>query len=361
MAAWEAALFSPRPQDLGIVRAMHRGAPDAWLISFTNPAGLISQALMSHSHLRVIGICDTPSELFHRIAWSLGEPYDRLEFQYVGLNHLGWVRGVTKDGEDLMPRLLGDEAALARLYPADLFEPGLIRTLGLVPTEYLFFYYSQRKAHRNQQAAGASRGEEILRLNTSLMTGLAADMAAGKPLEALERYKRYLNQRNASYMRLEGNAESAFAKGPPNWNPFEGETGYHRIAIEVMKALTSSEPQRIVVNVRNGDAIEDLAPEDVIEAPSLVDDSGARPLPIGRLPETSRGLVVAVKQYERQAIRAAVEHSFDLARLALLSNPIVSDWDAAGELLEALVESDPQHLGYLRPAIRRAGQDLPPR
>src|SRR5262249_9849406 len=180
------------------------------------------------------------------------------------------------------PRLLSDDAALARLYPADLFDPALIRSLGLIPTEYLFFYYSQRKAYRNQKAAGASRGEEILRVNTSLMTGLAADLSGGEPIEALERYKHYLNQRNASYMRLEGNAESAFAQGPHDWNPFEGETGYHRIAIEVMKALSSSEPGRVVVNVRNGDAVEDLAPEDVIEAPSLVDRSGARPLPAGR-------------------------------------------------------------------------------
>jgi 6-phospho-beta-glucosidase len=248
----------------------------------------------------------------------------------------------------LIGQLLTDEAALARLYPADLFDPQLIRTLGLVPTEYLFFYYSQQKAYQNQKAAGASRGEEILRLNTSLMTGLAADIAAGKTIEAIERYKHYLNQRNASYMRLEGNAESAFSQGVHDWNPFEGETGYHRIAIDVMAALACREPRPIVVNVHNGPTIEDLAPDDVIEASSLVDCYGARPWPIGRLPESVRGLVVAVKQYERLAIRAAVEKSFDLARLALLANPIVNDWDAASEMLRALVESDERNLGYLK-------------
>src|SRR5262245_48557627 len=104
------------PVALEHARAIEQYAPDAWLINFTNPAGLISQSLMSHSSLRVIGICDTPSELFHRIAWSLGEPYDRLEFEYVGLNHLGWVRGA---GPCHPALLLGDDAALARLYPAD--------------------------------------------------------------------------------------------------------------------------------------------------------------------------------------------------------------------------------------------------
>jgi 6-phospho-beta-glucosidase len=336
------------PVALEQARVIERHTDEAWLINFTNPAGLITQALMNHSPLRVIGICDTPSELFHRIAWSLGEPLKNLEFQYLGLNHLGWVTGIRRHAEELIGQLLTDEAALARLYPADLFDPQLIRTLGLVPTEYLFFYYSQQKAYQNQKAAGASRGEEILRLNTSLMTGLAADIAAGKTIEAIERYKHYLNQRNASYMRLEGNAESAFSQGVHDWNPFEGETGYHRIAIDVMAALACREPRPIVVNVHNGPTIEDLAPDDVIEASSLVDCYGARPWPIGRLPESVRGLVVAVKQYERLAIRAAVEKSFDLARLALLANPIVNDWDAASEMLRALVESDERNLGYLK-------------
>jgi 6-phospho-beta-glucosidase len=297
--------------------------------------------------VRVIGICDTPSELFHRIAWSLGEPFELMEFDYLGLNHLGWVRSIRRGGEDLTARLLADSGALSRLYPADLFPPDLIRALRLIPTEYVYFYHFQRKALRNQEAAGATRGEEILRLNHNLLTGLACDLDAGNPFEALERYKRYLNQRNASYMRLEGNAESAFAQEAPDWNPFEGATGYHRIAIEVMKALTGIEPRRIVVNVRNVDAMSDLEPEDVIEAPSLVDRSGAKPAPIGRAPDPVRGLIVAVKQYERLTIRAAVEKSSDLARLALLANPIVHDWDAAVDLVRELVENDERHLGYL--------------
>ncbi len=328
-------------------RCVERHAPGAWLISFTNPAGIITQAILNHTGVRAVGICDTPAELFHRIAWALGEPFERLEFRYIGLNHLGWVEHVQRDGEDLTPRLLADDEALRRLYPADLFDPELIRSIGLIPTEYVYFYYSQRRALHNQRAAGATRGEEILRLNTGLMTGLASDIAAGNPHQALDRYKRYLNQRNASYMRLEGNAESAFQQEQHDWNPFEGATGYHRIAIEVMTALSSDEPTPVVVNVRNEGAIEDLAADDVIEAFSALDHGGARPVPLGPLPEPVRNLVHSVKQYERLAIRAAVERSFPLARLALLANPIVGDWESAGSLLRALIKSDARHLGYL--------------
>jgi len=348
------------PVALSHARLIEAYAPKAWLINFTNPAGMITQALINHSNVRVIGICDTPSELFHRIAWSLDEPFEQLEFRYLGLNHLGWVNAVRRHGEDLMPRLLDDSEALAKLYPAHLFDPALIRSIRLIPTEYLYFYYSQRRALRNQQAAGASRGEEILRLNTALLIGLEADLSEEKPFHALERYKQYLNQRNASYMRLEGNAESAFAQGQHDWNPFEGETGYHRIAIDVMLALLSEDPRTIVVNVRNGDeGLLDLASGDVIEAPSVISRYGVQPLPVGKAPEAVQALLMAVKRYERLAIRAAVEKSFDLARLALLANPIVNDWDAAGDLLNALVTADEQYLGDLSGATissRQAGR-----
>ena len=136
----------------------------------------------------------------------LGEPPSELRCDYAGLNHLGWVRRVFKGNADVTSKLLGDEAALRQLYHAELFDPLLIRTLGLIPSEYLFFYYSQRKAYRNQLNAGASRGEELVRLNTDLFTQLYSET----PREALDTYRRYLMQRNASYLRLEAEAGTAF-------------------------------------------------------------------------------------------------------------------------------------------------------
>ena len=111
----------------------------------------------------------------------------------------------------------------------------LIRTLGLIPSEYLFFYYSQRKAYRNQLNAGASRGEELVRLNTDLFTQLYSEA----PREALDTYRRYLMQRNASYLRLEAEAGTAFRAIENEPDPFETPTGYHKIAVEVMSGLVS--------------------------------------------------------------------------------------------------------------------------
>ena len=126
---------------------------------------MMTQALTQNTGLRVIGICDTPSELFFRIAEALGEPLRDFQFDYAGLNHLGWVRRVRLRGEDITERILDDEPLLPRLYPGGLFDPALIRTLRLIPTEYLFFYYGRQRAYENQVRAGASRGEELVRLN----------------------------------------------------------------------------------------------------------------------------------------------------------------------------------------------------
>jgi 6-phospho-beta-glucosidase len=333
------------PIVLAHARVVERLAPDAWFINLTNPAGLITQALNQHTKLRVVGICDTPAELFHRIAQAVGAKPSDTHCEYAGLNHLGWVRRVTIAGKDVTAQLLGNPESLRQLYHANLFDPLLIQTLQLIPSEYLFFYYSQRKAYRNQLRAGASRGEELLLLNSELFTQLQSEA----PREGLNTYRNYLMQRNSSYMRLEAEAGSAFRQDREEIDPFEIATGYHRIAIEVMTGLLSENPRQVVVNVRNRGSIQDLGPEDVVEVPCQISRAGVIPLPTGALPEAVRGLVLAVKAYERTAIRAAVEKSWPLAQLAMLEYPIIGQWEIAADLRQKFTSSDPEFLGYLEP------------
>lgn len=324
-------------------------APDAWFISFTNPAGLMAQALSQHTRLRSIGICDTPTELFHRLALALNAQPDEVRCDYFGLNHLGWVRRVELGGRDVTAQVLNNDSLLRTLYSAELFDPAMIRALGMIPSEYLFFYYEQQRALYNQQTAGASRGEEIVRLNTELFARLESEIKTEGLPEALGIYRAYLRRRSGSYMKLEAEAGSALQAGIEQIeDPFDAVTGYHRIALEVMTALASSQPSRIVLNVANRGAISDLAPDDVVEVPCLVDRHGPQSLGFGRLPDTVRGLVQAVKEYERLTIRAAVEGSKELARLALLTYPLVGEWQPACRLLDALCAGDPETLGYLR-------------
>lgn len=319
-------------------RVVERQSPGAWLINFTNPAGLITQAVSHHTEVKVIGICDTPTELFHRIALALQAPPEDVLCEYVGLNHLGWVRRVLLRGEDVTARLLASDEALASLYQAKLFDFNLIRSLGLIPTEYLFFYYSRRRALANQVAAGATRGEEIAQLNQSLFRQLSA----ATPRAGLETYVNYLNQRSGSYMQLEASAGTAFDHAHAlKEDPFRVATGYHRIALDVMNALCSDQPRRVVINVRNHGALSDVAFEDVVEAPCAISRHAITPEQCGSLPEEVRGLVLAVKAYERAAIQAAVSGSANYARKAMLLYPAIGEWEPSAELLRDFSQKSP--------------------
>ena len=177
----------------------------------------------------------------------LATPPAEVRCDYAGLNHLGWVRRVFKGNEDVTCKTAGRRGGAPAALSCRSFRPFVDPDTGLIPSEYLFFYYSQRKAYRNQLNAGASRGEELVRLNIDLFSQLYSE----NPREALDTYRRYLMQRNASYLRLEAEAGTAFRATENEPDPFETPTGYHKIAVEVMSGLVSDAPRSVVVNVRN--------------------------------------------------------------------------------------------------------------
>jgi 6-phospho-beta-glucosidase len=318
-------------------RLVERLSPDAWLINFTNPAGLITQAVSSHTRARIVGICDTPSELFHNIARALGASDDEVECEYIGLNHLGWVRTVRLRGEDVTDRVLADDAILRQLYLAPLFDFDMLRTLRLIPTEYLYFYYERRRALENQRANGSSRGSEIERLNQALIANLGSRLQAGDGHGAVQTYAAYLSQRSGSYMKLEAEAGSAFgADIAPQPDPFRASTGYHRIAIDVMSALTGTRPGRHVVNVRNQGTIAELPDEDIVEISSDISHDTITPRPARALPDAIHGLIRTVKAYERAAIEAALSGQPLDARKAMLIHPTIGEWGPSKVLLQDL-------------------------
>jgi 6-phospho-beta-glucosidase len=319
-------------------RVVERLSPRGWLINFTNPAGLITQAIQHHTKARVVGICDTPSEMLHRIQTTLGATWDEVRCEYVGLNHLGWVRRIHLRGEDVTERLLADDAFLSQLYSVPLFEHDLIRTLQLIPTEYLFFYYSRRRALENQRRLGSTRGAEVEQLNDRLISSLARLLQEGHSKAAIATYVEYLNTRSGSYMKLEGDGGSAFASTQGSAaDPFRVASGYHRIAIDVMNALCGEQPKRIVVNTQNSGSIAELGASDIVEVPCRIVADAITPEPCGTLPEAVRGLVLAVKAYEHAAIEAAHSGSVLAARKAMLLYPAIGEWEPSKELLEHLI------------------------
>ena len=320
-------------------RQVHRLAPEAWLINFTNPAGLITQAITQHTAARVVGICDTPTEMLHRIGIALKAAPHEVHCEYLGLNHLGWVRKVTLRGKDITDDLLADDALLSQLYSVPLFDHALIRALRLIPTEYLFFYYSRQRALANQLRQGSTRGAEVERLNEALFQKLRPLLASGDDEGTVKAYVDYLNVRSGSYMALEGEGGSAFTgqQKQDQEDPFRAANGYHRIALEVMKALSGDEDRRVIVNTRNAGAIREISEADIVEVPCRIRQGVITPEPCGSLPPDVRGLVLAVKEYERALIEAAVTGSEQLARKAFLLNPAIGEWEPSKPLLQDLM------------------------
>jgi 6-phospho-beta-glucosidase len=317
-------------------RTVRRLAPESWLINFTNPAGLITQAILQHAGVRAVGICDTPSELLHRIAVALHADTAHVRCEYIGLNHLGWVRKVELSGEDVTDRILGDDRLLAQLYPSPMFDTELIRSLRLIPTEYLYFYYCRTRALANQKVHGSTRGENIARLNDALFERLRRLIAQNDRRGALTTYTQYLNERSATYMQLESTGETALDKGALDDDPFRAANGYHRIALDVMKALRGAEPRRLIVNVLNRGSIACVGDDDVVEVPCAIGNGTITPERCGKLPGAVRGLVLAVKEYERTAIEAALTGSKQLARKAMLLYPAIGEWEPSEGLLRDL-------------------------
>jgi 6-phospho-beta-glucosidase len=319
-------------------RVVEKLSPRGWLINFTNPAGLITQAISHNTGARVVGICDTPTEMLHRIHTALGVMQTDVRTEYVGLNHLGWVRRIYLRGEDVTERLLADDHFLDQLYSVPLFEHDLIRALKLIPTEYLFFYYSRRRALENQRKQGSTRGTEVEQLNDRLFAGLSSMLQQGDAKGAIAAYVDYLNVRSGSYMKLEGDGGSALnSVNDSHEDPFRAASGYHRIALDVMNALCGDKPKRIIVNTQNTGSIVEVQSDDIVEVPCQIGADTITPEPCGTLPEAACGLVLAVKAYERATIEAAISGSHLTARKAMLLYPPIGEWEPSKELLKQLI------------------------
>jgi 6-phospho-beta-glucosidase len=314
------------PHAIEYARLVQRVAPAAWIVSFTNPVGIVTQAMTAAGADRVIGICDTPTELFEDVARLLGVDSRRCAFDYFGLNHLGWLREVHCDGEPQLRRLWDRPDLLERVYRAPLFDTSLLHTLRLLPTEYLYYYYSAGAALANIRKAGTTRGRAILTLNEQLFRDLAAPGADRRRI-----YDAYLAARNAGYMQIESGAAQPIARSP--WAEL---TGYDKIALSVLRAMHFNTNAIIPLNVPNRGSLRDLDDGDLVEVPCVVNANGARPLAVGPVPASVRELLLQVKAYERLTVTAARTGSRSDAERALQANPLVGDAVGAARLVAAL-------------------------
>ncbi len=315
------------PTAVDIARQIARLAPQAWVINFTNPAGLVTEAMAAYLGERVIGICDSPSALARRVVRVLGLAPGAARVSYAGLNHLGWLTGVHVDGVDHLPRLLAgpmlDSFEEGRLFGADR-----LRTLGAVPNEYLHYYYDPSP----DQSPAQTRGEFLLSQQQQCYAALAEP--GQDPLAV---WRATLQQRDATYLAADGLGERDDAEGG----------GYEDVALALMLAIATDQSADLILNVGNRGAIAELDDDAVVEVPCRVTSAGARPLPGAVLPAHGVELVRRVKTAER-AVLAAVEcgSRADAVR-AMSVHPLV-DSAAIGSRLVAAYQDHFPELSYLR-------------
>ncbi|GHE05737.1 6-phospho-beta-glucosidase [Streptomyces alanosinicus] len=324
------------PVAVDIARRVARLAPDAWVINFTNPAGLVTEAMSRHLGDRVIGICDSPVGLGRRIARVLGADPARAFVDYVGLNHLGWVRGLHVDGRDELPRLLADPALLGSFEEGRLFGVDWLQSLGAIPNEYLHYYYFNRETVDAYRRAERTRGAFL----RDQQAGFYAE-ALRTDRSALTAWDRTRAEREATYMAE--NRESAGA-GEREADDLSG--GYEKVALALMRAIARDERTTLILNVRGGGTLSALDADAVIEVPCLVDAGGAHPLAVSPLPGHATGLVCSVKAVEREVLAAAESGSRRTAVKAFALHPLVDSVSVAHRLVEGYTEVHPG-LAYL--------------
>ncbi|MBJ6622612.1 MULTISPECIES: 6-phospho-beta-glucosidase [Streptomyces] len=325
------------PVAVDIARRTARLAPDAWVINFTNPAGLVTEAMSRHLGDRVIGICDSPVGLGRRIARVLGADPDRAFIDYVGLNHLGWVRGLRVAGRDELPRLLADPALLGSFEEGRLFGPDWLRSLGAVPNEYLHYYYFNRETVRAYREAERTRGAFLRDQQARFYEEMRHP-----DTPALAAWDRTRAEREATYM-----AENREAAGAGEREADDLSGGYEKVALALMRAVARDERATLILNVRNRGTLSALDPDAVIEVPCLVDANGAHPVAVDPLPGHATGLVCAVKAVEREVLAAADTGSRTSAVRAFALHPLVDSVNVARRLVEGYTAVHPG-LEYLR-------------
>jgi len=320
-------------------------SPAAWLFNFTNPAGLVTQALHDAGFDRCVGICDSANGAQHAVAKWLGVAEQAVETDVFGLNHLSFSRHAMVAGEDRLPAALADDAFLSHT-ALKVFAPEIVRRHGLWLNEYLYYYYYADRALADLKA-GATRGEEVQALNHGLMRQLAEIDVRRNPAAALEAYFAYEHQRSASYM------QHANQHGEPPAGPGAAGTptaeadgeGYAGVALSLIEALEGGTPIRTGLNVANRGAITGLRDDDVVEVSCRVDRGGIRPVPSGEMPEAQRYLVESVKHYERLTVEAVREHSRDLAVEALVAHPLVLSYSRAEPLVDNYLAAHAAYVG----------------
>jgi 6-phospho-beta-glucosidase len=290
-----------------------RSNPNAWIIDFTNPVGMVTQALLDEGH-HALGLCNVAITLHRMLADLLDVAPGRVQLEHVGLNHLSWIRGVLVDGVDRLPELLSTRA---QEIAADMDLPlEALERLGAIPSYYLRYFYNFEGVLEKQRS-GHTRADEVIDIEARLLEMYRDPTLTEKPALLADR----------------------------------GGAFYSEAAAQLLEALQIGSGDVQVVDLRNDGAIAELPAGAVVEIPARIDRNGAHPLPQRPLPDEMRDLVLQVKQFETLAIQAARSGDREQALAALRANPLVGGRVDPVPLLGALLDANRSTLPRFFPDI----------
>ncbi|GGF62123.1 6-phospho-beta-glucosidase [Paenibacillus albidus] len=311
------------PVLLDVAKDMEELCPDAWLLNFTNPAGMVTEAIHKHSRIKSIGLCNSPIGAYKWLSELYQVPAERIYCEFAGLNHLHWITTITIDGESKLPELLANrDGYSARNVPQYDWNATLLSSLGAIPSYYLKYFYLHREILAEQQAAaakGETRAATVQQLEDELFELYKDENLAEKPKQ--------LEQRGGAY--------------------------YSEAAVKLMNSLYNNSGDIQTLNVPNGGILDFLPDDACIEVNCKVYSQGLETMPVAVVPQAVKGLIHAVKTYEALAIEAAVSGSRDMALLALAHHPLVPSANDAEAMLDEMLE---RNKAYLPRFFQHAGK-----
>ncbi|MDR1735760.1 MAG: 6-phospho-beta-glucosidase [Oscillospiraceae bacterium] len=281
-------------------------APDAWLINFSNPSGIIAEAVLNRTALNMVGLCNCPVNMLREVADTLGT--SDFTYEYVGLNHLSWITSVVRGGdtENLVGALSGKAGASMKNVPEIEYDKALLRAVPYIPSSYLSYFYTREQQVQKCLQAEKTRGEICQELDEKLMLQYADTELDVKPPE----------------LSLRGGAL------------------YSTAAVSAADSILNDKGEIHVVAAKNNGAVPFMDDSDAVEVRCALGRNGVAPQPVRVYNEYISGLMRAVKAFEKLTVRAATEGDRSAALAALMAHPLIGDYDKAAPMLDEMLEAN---------------------
>jgi 6-phospho-beta-glucosidase len=301
------------PVMMEIAEYIENYSPDAWLINFSNPSGIIAEALLNNTNVKTISLCNVPIIMKKEALQRVPEEAKSVCIDYVGLNHLSWITGIYCDGREVLQDQLLDKYDFVNMknIPKMDIDKELIKSIRSIPSSYLQYYYYRERQLQHMKDEKKCRGEVCLEIEEELLKLYQQPELKEKPA--------LLDKRGGHL--------------------------YSDVAVSLVSAIYNNKNEEHIVNVKNNGALDFMANDDVVEINCIVNKNGVTPLPLKNLDNDHiKGMMRVIKAYEKHTVKAGIHGDYNEALNALLIHPLVGDFRKAKGALDELLEAHKEFL-----------------